>query len=67
MVKICYIDESGDLGTLPVNSSPKDNHQPVLALAGIVIDHEDLYNLTHDFIKLKHRYYPGLNYPTDKF
>lgn len=67
VVKICYIDESGDLGTLPVNSAPKDNHQPVLSIAGIFVDHEDLYNLTHDFIKLKYRYYPGLNYPTDKF
>lgn len=67
MVKICYIDESGDLGTMPENPPPDGNHQPVLVIGGIFVDHNTLYDLTHDFIKLKYRYYPGLNYPTDKF
>lgn len=43
------------------------NHQPVLVIGGLFIDHHCLYDLTHDFIKLKYRYYPGLNYPTEKF
>ena len=67
MVKICYIDESGDLGMLPQDSPPDGNNQPVLVISGIFVDHKSLYNLTHDFIKLKHRFYPGLNYPTEKF
>lgn len=67
VVKICYIDESGDLGTLPVAENPDGNHQPVLAIGGIFVDHECLYDLTHDFIGLKYRYYPHLNYETDKY
>ena len=67
MVKICYIDESGDLGALPDGHDADGNHQPVLVLGGLFIDSRHLYPLTHDFIKLKHRFYPGLNYPTDKY
>lgn len=67
MVKICYIDESGDLGTLPADSKPDDNHQPVLVITGLFVDYKHLYDLTHDFIKLKYRFYPGLNYPTERF
>ncbi|MCQ2965232.1 MAG: DUF3800 domain-containing protein [Alphaproteobacteria bacterium] len=67
MVKLCYIDESGDLGPIPLINNVSENYQPVLIIGGIFIDSDVLPDLTHDFIGLKHRFYPGLNYPTDKF
>ena len=46
MVKICYIDESGDLGTMPENPPPDGNHQPVLVIGGIFADRlRDLYEI----------------------
>jgi len=60
MVKICYVDEAGDLGMLPQNPMKRDNNQPVFVIAGIFIDSDRLYGLTQDFIHLKQRYYPGL-------
>ncbi len=50
-MKICYIDESGDLGKLP--SPPGQNDQPVLVLGGLFIDVASLEDLTNRFLHLK--------------
>ena len=60
---ICYIDEAGCTGTLTHSYSPI---QPVFIICGIIIQQTNLTNLTHDFIKLKIKFYPtvfsGLHY-----
>jgi hypothetical protein len=56
-MRICYVDESGDTGTLYSASSPV---QPVLAISGVIIDHHKLARLTSDFINLKQRFSPNL-------
>lgn len=60
VVKICYIDEAGDLGMLPQEPKLRGNNQPVLVIGGLFIDNECLYDLTHDFLHLKQRYFPNL-------
>lgn len=67
MVKICYVDEAGDLGMLPLETQKKGNNQPVLVIGGIFVDAEKLYGITQDFIHLKQRYYPGLCSQTEKY
>lgn len=57
MVKICYIDEAGCTGALPAADAPI---QPVLVIAGIIIDYSKLHDLTRDIINLKQRYFPKL-------
>lgn len=54
-MKICYVDESGDDGDL---LSPTINIQPVLTIAGIVVDCDNLRDLTLDFLALKTRFFP---------
>lgn len=54
---ICYIDESGCLGSLPSSSSPI---QPIFLMSGVFIHHSSLQRLTHGLISLKSQYYPGL-------
>lgn len=66
-MQICYIDESGDLGGLPLSPEINGNNQPVFAIAGIFIDSDILYEMTHEFISLKKRFYPHLNYKTEFF
>jgi hypothetical protein len=56
-VKICYIDESGDTGTVPHANSPV---QPVLVIAAVALDHTNLTALTHAFINLKQKFSPSL-------
>jgi hypothetical protein len=55
-VKICYIDESGCTGTLP---SATSNIQPVLAIAGIVLDYSALHLATEKLLEIKGRFYPS--------
>jgi len=59
----CYVDESGDTGALPAAALIADN-QPVLVLGGLFLDLARLEDLTHDFLHLKYRYFPGLPYPS---
>lgn len=59
-MKLCFIDEAGDLGTLA--DPPRGNDQPVLVIGGLFVGTAHLHNLTHDFLNLKQRYFPGLPY-----
>ena len=61
-MKICFIDEAGDLGLL--RSPPSPNDQPVLVVGGLFVDAARLANLTQDFLNLKFRFFPGLSYPS---
>ncbi|MGO8670256.1 MAG: DUF3800 domain-containing protein [Capsulimonadaceae bacterium] len=61
-MRICYVDESGDLGALPAPPGPND--QPVLVLGGLFVDTARLEALTNSFLVLKHRFFPGLAYPS---
>jgi len=54
---LCFIDESGCLGALPLSSS---NIQPVFTICGLIVDVEKLKRITNDFIYLKKRYSPKL-------
>ena len=63
-MKICFIDEAGDLGALP--DLPRPNDQPVLVIGGLFIDARNLHNFTNDFLTLKHRYFPNLPYPSTR-
>jgi len=56
-MRICYVDESGDTGTVAGSASPV---QPVLVIVAAVIDHTHLTPLTHAFINLKQRFSPQL-------
>ena len=55
-MKVCYIDEAGSLGKLPSKTSPIE---PVFVITGLVIDHARIPDVTKDFLKLKHRFFPG--------
>ena len=61
-MQICFIDEAGDLGKL--RDPPAPNDQPVLVIAGLFIDGGRLAKLTHEYLDLKHRFFPNLNYPS---
>ncbi len=61
-MKICFIDEAGDLGLL--RSPPSPNDQPVLIVGGLYVDVASLANLTRDFLNLKFRFFPRLSYPS---
>lgn len=63
-VKVCYIDESGDLGMLPAIPLANGNDQPVLVIAGLFVDTHKIAHLTHNFLNLKHRFFPHLPYPS---
>jgi hypothetical protein len=59
---VCFIDEAGDLGAL--RSPPSPNDQPVLVVGGLIVDVASLPDLTSEFLRLKHRYFPNLPYPS---
>ena len=61
-LQLCFIDEAGDLGAL--RDPPAPNDQPVLVVAGLFVDAARLASLTHDYLDLKHRFFPNLNYPS---
>ena len=63
-MKVCYIDESGDLGMLAAVPVPNGNDQPVLVIGGLFVDTNVLAHLTHSFLNLKHRFFPHLPYPS---
>jgi Protein of unknown function (DUF3800) len=57
-MKLCYVDESGKAETL----TPADaKQQPVVVIGGISLPEEALTAVTHEWIELKSRFYPGLN------
>ena len=56
-MRLCYVDESGDTGALPTATSPI---QPLLVICALLIDHNDWYDLTRDFIALKKQFFPKL-------
>ncbi len=60
ILQLCFIDEAGDLGAL--RDPPAPNDQPVLVVAGLFVDAARLATLTHDYLDLKHRFFPNLNY-----
>lgn len=63
-MQICYIDESGDLGAIPAHPLPTGNDQPVFVLGGVILDVSKLEAITNEFLSLKYRFFPGLNYPS---
>lgn len=54
-MKICYLDESG--GFEIAGSSP--GATPLMALLGLIVDHEAVNALTRSFLQLRQRYYPS--------
>jgi hypothetical protein len=60
-LKLFYLDEAGDLQSLPANPT-SNTDQPVFVLAGIFVDYARLDSITNDFLLLKRRFFPGLNY-----
>ena len=63
-MQLCFIDEAGDLGAL--RDPPAPNDQPVLAIAGLFVDAGRLAGLTHEYLDLKHRFFPNLHYPSTR-
>ena len=61
---LCFIDEAGDLGAL--RHPPAPNDQPVLVVAGLFVDAGRLATLTHDYLDLKYRFFPNLNYRSNR-
>lgn len=53
---ICYIDESGDSGTLQITDK---NSNPFFIVVGIIVEHSRLIPLTHDFLRLKRTFFPN--------
>lgn len=66
-MRICYLDEAGDVGPIPAHPSPSGNDQPVLVIAGLFVDTDRLARLTHDFLSAKHRFFPGLPYISENY
>jgi len=56
-MRVCYVDESGDLG--PLASATSDT-QPVFVIAGLSIPRANLAFLTHDFLRLKKQFFPQI-------
>ena len=61
-MKICFIDEAGDLG--PLADPPQPNDQPVLVVGGLFVEAANFLALTADFLHLKYQYLPNLPYPS---
>lgn len=59
----CYVDESGDSGTL---NSGNSTDTPAFTVLGLIVNQSNLYDITHDFLALKRLFFPNLidaNYP----
>jgi hypothetical protein len=63
-MQICYVDESGDLGALPIAPAATGNDQPVFVLGALLIDVSRLEVLTNDFLGQKFQFFPGPAYPS---
>ena len=64
LLKICYVDEAGELGQL--GDPPRPNDQPVLVVGGLFVDNKSLADLTSEFMELKKKFFPGLPYPSER-
>ena len=53
---ICYVDESGESGTFQLNDA---NSNPFFVIVGLIVDHSRLIPLTHDFLRIKTKFFPG--------
>ena len=53
---VCYVDESGDSGTLQISDI---NSNPFFVITGLIIEHTRLVPLTHNFLKIKTRFFPN--------
>ncbi len=56
-VLACYLDESGDTGTLPTATAPI---QPLICILGLSLPLPYLRPFTLEFLDLKARFFPGL-------
>jgi Protein of unknown function (DUF3800) len=54
---VCYVDESGCMGTLP---SANSEIQPVFVIAGVAVPQQNLSSLTNDFLDWKAKFFPRL-------
>ena len=64
LLKICCIDEAGELGQL--GNPPRRNDQPVLVVGGPFVDAGSLAALTGEFLELKFKFFTGLpTFPKD--
>jgi Protein of unknown function (DUF3800) len=54
---ICYLDEAGCTGALPDAAS---SIQPVFVIAGLSFPADRIDSLTHGWIDIKKRFYPGM-------
>lgn len=52
---ICYMDESGCTGALPSSTSPI---QPVLVVAGVIIDQQKIQAATVEYLNIKRKFFP---------
>lgn len=53
----CYVDESGDSGTLnPGNATDT----PAFVVLGLIIAQANLHSITHEFLGLKRQFFPNL-------
>lgn len=55
-MRFCFIDEAGDSQAI---QNANHNVQPLLVISGLFVDGAQIRNLTHDFISLKRRFFPG--------
>lgn len=56
MTYICYLDEAGCSAPLPTK---KTDIQPLLVIAGLIVQQEALSDVTREFLALKRKYFPG--------
>jgi uncharacterized protein DUF3800 len=52
---LCYIDEAGNTETL---ASATHHAQPVMVIAGLLVDQQCILPLTKEFIQIKRNFYP---------
>ena len=53
---VCYVDETGDSAPL---SSPTADIQPVIVIAGLILNQKTLASVTPDLLYLKRRFFPA--------
>ena len=57
-MKICYVDEAGCTGSLPISNS---EIQPVFVINGLILDYTKLVRATESLLQLKQRFFPDQN------
>ncbi|MDR2861721.1 MAG: DUF3800 domain-containing protein, partial [Syntrophobacterales bacterium] len=51
---VCYVDESGDSGTLQISDT---NANPFFIITGLIVEHTRLISITHEFLRIKARFF----------